>query len=37
MGPIEICLRILGGIILIGVNAFFIAIEFALTPVCRPR
>jgi IMP dehydrogenase len=31
MGPLEIGLRILGGIILIGVNAFFVAIEFALT------
>jgi IMP dehydrogenase len=31
MGPLEIGLRILGGIVLIGVNAFFVAIEFALT------
>ncbi|MFC4247995.1 hemolysin family protein [Natribaculum luteum] len=31
MEPLEIGLRILGGIILIGVNAFFVAIEFALT------
>jgi len=31
MGPLEIGLRILGGIILIGVNAYFVAIEFALT------
>jgi len=31
MEPLEIGLRILGGIILIGVNAYFVAIEFALT------
>ena len=31
MGPLEIGLRILGGIVLIGVNAYFVAIEFALT------
>jgi IMP dehydrogenase len=31
MDPLEIGLRILGGIILIGVNAYFVAIEFALT------
>jgi IMP dehydrogenase len=31
MDPVEIGLRILGGIILIGVNAYFVAIEFALT------
>jgi len=31
MEPLEITLRILGGIILIGVNAYFVAIEFALT------
>jgi IMP dehydrogenase len=31
MQPLEIGLRILGGIILIGVNAYFVAIEFALT------
>ncbi len=33
MEPLEIGLRILGGIILIGVNAYFVAIEFALTRV----
>jgi IMP dehydrogenase len=33
MDPLEIGLRILGGIILIGVNAYFVAIEFALTRV----
>jgi IMP dehydrogenase len=33
MEPLEIGLRILGGIVLIGVNAFFVAIEFALTRV----
>lgn len=33
MEPFEIALRILGGIILIGVNAYFVAIEFALTRV----
>ena len=33
MEPFEIGLRILGGIVLIGVNAFFVAIEFALTRV----
>ena len=33
MEPLEITLRILGGIILIGVNAYFVAIEFALTRV----
>jgi IMP dehydrogenase len=33
MQPLEIGLRILGGIILIGVNAYFVAIEFALTRV----
>jgi IMP dehydrogenase len=31
MEPLEIGLRILGGLILIGVNAYFVAIEFALT------
>ncbi len=31
MGPTEIGLRILGGIVLIGANAYFVAIEFALT------
>ena len=31
MEPLEIGLRILGGLVLIGVNAFFVAIEFALT------
>jgi CBS domain containing-hemolysin-like protein len=31
MEPLEIGLRILGGIVLIGVNAYFVAIEFALT------
>jgi Hemolysins and related proteins containing CBS domains len=31
MDPLEIALRILGGIVLIGVNAYFVAIEFALT------
>jgi IMP dehydrogenase len=31
MEPLEITLRILGGIVLIGVNAYFVAIEFALT------
>jgi len=31
MEPLEIGLRILGGIILIGVNAYFVAVEFALT------
>ncbi|MFC7059343.1 CNNM domain-containing protein [Halovenus salina] len=31
MGPLEISLRIFGGIVLIGVNAFFVAIEFGLT------
>ncbi|SDJ97216.1 IMP dehydrogenase [Halovenus aranensis] len=31
MGPLEIGLRIFGGIVLIGVNAFFVAIEFGLT------
>ena len=31
MEPLEIGLRILGGIILIGVNAYFVAIEFSLT------
>jgi len=33
MEPLEIGLRILGGILLIGVNAYFVAIEFALTRV----
>ena len=33
MEPLEIGLRILGGIVLIGVNAYFVAIEFALTRV----
>mgnify|MGYP002760291871 FL=1 len=33
MEPLEIGLRILGGIILIGVNAYFVAVEFALTRV----
>src|SRR6056297_455290 len=33
MQPLEIGLRILGGIILIGVNAYFVAVEFALTRV----
>ena len=33
MEPLEIGLRILGGLILIGVNAYFVAIEFALTRV----
>ena len=33
MTPLEIGLRILGGIVLIGVNAYFVAIEFALTRV----
>jgi len=31
MEPLEVGLRILGGIILIGVNAYFVAVEFALT------
>ena len=31
MQPLEIGLRILGGVLLIGVNAYFVAIEFALT------
>jgi CBS domain containing-hemolysin-like protein len=31
MEPLEIGLRILGGIVLIAVNAYFVAIEFALT------
>jgi IMP dehydrogenase len=31
MEPFEISLRVLGGILLIGLNAFFVAIEFALT------
>jgi IMP dehydrogenase len=31
MGPLEIGLRLLGGILLIGMNAYFVAIEFALT------
>ncbi|SDY39972.1 IMP dehydrogenase [Halobellus clavatus] len=31
MEPLEIGLRIFGGIVLIGVNAYFVAIEFALT------
>ncbi|MFO7834553.1 MAG: hemolysin family protein [Halohasta sp.] len=31
MEPLEIGLRILGGVVLIGVNAYFVAIEFALT------
>ncbi len=31
MEPLEIGLRILGGLVLIGVNAYFVAIEFALT------
>ncbi len=31
MSPLEIGLRILGGVVLIGVNAYFVAIEFALT------
>ena len=31
MEPLEMGLRILGGIILIGVNAYFVAVEFALT------
>lgn len=33
MEPLEVGLRILGGIVLIGVNAYFVAIEFALTRV----
>ncbi len=33
MEPLEIALRILGGVVLIGVNAYFVAIEFALTRV----
>ena len=33
MEPLEIGLRIFGGIVLIGVNAYFVAIEFALTRV----
>ena len=33
MEPLEIGLRILGGVVLIGVNAYFVAIEFALTRV----
>jgi Hemolysins and related proteins containing CBS domains len=33
MDPLEIALRILGGIVLIGMNAYFVAIEFALTRV----
>lgn len=33
METLEIALRILGGIVLIGVNAYFVAIEFALTRV----
>jgi len=31
MEPLEIGLRIFGGVVLIGVNAYFVAIEFALT------
>ena len=31
MESLEIGLRIFGGIVLIGVNAYFVAIEFALT------
>lgn len=33
MEPLEIALRIFGGIVLIGINAYFVAIEFALTRV----
>ena len=33
MEPLEVALRILGGVVLIGVNAYFVAIEFALTRV----
>jgi Hemolysins and related proteins containing CBS domains len=33
MDPLEIGLRVLGGIVLIGVNAYFVAVEFALTRV----